>query len=133
MDPKTIKETLFTFKGRINRPQYILGMLFLIVLGMISLAFSKYIHNLDSNHLISTFTFIILTLIKIAINLLIVAISFSLMIRRLHDLNKSGWYVLIAAIPIICILFGAYLIIFSGTKGPNKYGEDTASNNTIII
>lgn len=45
-------------------------------------------------------------------------------IRRLHDLNKSGWFLLISLIPIINFFFGIYAGFFKGTEGPNDYGED---------
>lgn len=43
-------------------------------------------------------------------------------VRRLHDIDKSGWFLLLAFIPII----GAIILIIwaatDGTRGPNKYG-----------
>jgi len=50
--------------------------------------------------------------------------SYMLIIRRLHDLNKSGWFCLIALVPYINILFSIYVLFFKGTDGPNQYGED---------
>ena len=47
---------------------------------------------------------------------------FPLAVRRLHDLNASGWFVLISFIP-----FGQLLILWlmfkKGTDGVNDYGE----------
>ena len=47
---------------------------------------------------------------------------FPLAVRRLHDLNESGWYVLLTFAP-----FGQLLILWlmfkKGTSGINKYGE----------
>jgi uncharacterized membrane protein YhaH (DUF805 family) len=43
-------------------------------------------------------------------------------IRRLHDTGKSGWWLLIALIPIVGIIV---LIVFwatDGQPGPNQYG-----------
>lgn len=47
-----------------------------------------------------------------------------LMIRRLHDLNKTGWLCLIMLIPVINTLFGIYLLFAPGTVGYNDYGAD---------
>ena len=48
--------------------------------------------------------------------------SFAVMVRRLHDTDRSGWWVLISAIPLI----GAFVLLFwlarSGTRGPNRFG-----------
>ncbi|APE26964.1 DUF805 domain-containing protein [Aurantiacibacter gangjinensis] len=44
-------------------------------------------------------------------------------VRRLHDTEKSGWFLLLNFIP----LGGLILLIFfcmEGTKGANKYGAD---------
>jgi uncharacterized membrane protein YhaH (DUF805 family) len=44
--------------------------------------------------------------------------------RRLHDIDKSGWWLLIALIPLIGAIV---LIIFfaqKGTTGPNRFGPD---------
>lgn len=44
-------------------------------------------------------------------------------VRRLHDTNKSGWFLLLAFIPL-ANLYLLYLMIIEGDKGPNQYGED---------
>ena len=70
--------------------------------------------------------------------------SISLGVRRLHDLNLSGWWMLLgsgallstvntgntaidlaaAILFYIAQLFNLFLIFFRGTKGPNRFGED---------
>ena len=47
-----------------------------------------------------------------------------IMVRRLHDLDKSGWWNLIILIPYVDIVFGLYLTCAKGTDGDNKYGSD---------
>jgi uncharacterized membrane protein YhaH (DUF805 family) len=45
-------------------------------------------------------------------------------VRRLHDTDRSGWWVLIALIPIVG---GIVLIVFlatAGNSGPNRHGAD---------
>jgi len=44
-------------------------------------------------------------------------------IRRLHDTNKSGWFLLLAFVPL-ANLYLIYLFIIEGDKGPNEYGPD---------
>jgi uncharacterized membrane protein YhaH (DUF805 family) len=45
-------------------------------------------------------------------------------VRRMHDIGKSGWVLLVGLIPII----GAILLIIwaatEGNRGPNQYGSD---------
>jgi uncharacterized membrane protein YhaH (DUF805 family) len=56
---------------------------------------------------------------------LLAFISFyiSLMIRRLHDLNKTGLLWLLSFIPFVGILFSFYLLFSPGGVGENKYGS----------
>ena len=52
-------------------------------------------------------------------------ISVAVAIKRYHDRNKSGWWVLIVFVPVIGGLW--YLIecgFLRGTSGPNDYGPD---------
>ena len=50
--------------------------------------------------------------------------SLSLVVRRLHDVGKSGWFYFIAFIPIIGGIWLLVLFCTEGTKGENKYGAD---------
>lgn len=43
-------------------------------------------------------------------------------ILRLHDLNLSGWYLLIGFIPLIGNLFSLYLLFAPGNEDSNDYG-----------
>ena len=45
-------------------------------------------------------------------------------VRRVHDLNRSGWFLLIALIPIVNFVLAIYAGFFKGTDGPNNYGPD---------
>lgn len=49
-------------------------------------------------------------------------------VRRLHDSDKSGWWILIAMLPF----GGIVLLVFyclDGTRGPNRYGPDPKGPN----
>ena len=45
-------------------------------------------------------------------------------VRRMHDLEKSGWWILIVLIPILGVLIMIYWFVQRGTAGPNAYGPD---------
>lgn len=52
------------------------------------------------------------------------------MAKRLHDLGKSGWWMLIAFIPFIGILFTIIVMgIIAGDNTTNKYGEPEVIKN----
>ncbi|MEQ5788675.1 DUF805 domain-containing protein [Erythrobacter sp. NFXS35] len=59
--------------------------------------------------------------------LLIVAIiipSLAVQVRRFHDQDKSGWFVLIGFIPFVGSLIVFVFMCLPGTDGPNRFGPD---------
>ena len=50
--------------------------------------------------------------------------NLSVMVRRLHDTGRSGWWYWIALIPVIGIFILLYFFISKGTEGDNDYGPD---------
>ena len=55
--------------------------------------------------------------------------SLAVGIRRLHDTDKSGWFMLIALIPFVGGLILLVLFCLEGTRGPNRFGEDPKVEN----
>lgn len=45
-------------------------------------------------------------------------------VRRLHDTDRSGWWLLIGLIPLIGSLILLWFFISDGTPGPNRFGDD---------
>ncbi len=43
-------------------------------------------------------------------------------VRRLHDIDKSGWWLLIGLIPVVGFLVLIYFFIQKPTPGPNRFG-----------
>lgn len=50
--------------------------------------------------------------------------SIAVGVRRLHDIEKSGWYYLLFLIPIVGFILMIVWFVKEGTKGANQYGED---------
>jgi uncharacterized membrane protein YhaH (DUF805 family) len=50
--------------------------------------------------------------------------SLAVSVRRLHDLERSGWYLLLCLIPIVGVIILIYWMCQSGTSGQNRFGED---------
>ena len=62
----------------------------------------------------------------LALNLYILAIlpaALALAVRRLHDVNKSGWWVLINLALVVGTIHYYFLTKGEGDPGPNRYGE----------
>lgn len=67
-------------------------------------------------------------LILFAVMIITLVPYISLTVRRLHDINKSGWWYLICSgLSFCCGIGGIILLVFlcmDGTVGPNNYGAD---------
>ena len=45
-------------------------------------------------------------------------------VRRLHDTNRSGWWLLISLVPIVGSIILIVFLATDGNRGPNDYGPD---------
>jgi uncharacterized membrane protein YhaH (DUF805 family) len=50
--------------------------------------------------------------------------SIAVQVRRFHDQEKSGWFVLLGLIPFVGGLIVIVFMCLEGTRGPNRFGED---------
>ncbi|WP_380874628.1 membrane protein [Sphingomonas sp. DBB INV C78] len=50
--------------------------------------------------------------------------SLAVAIRRLHDTDRSGWWLLIGLVPLIGAIVLLVFYCTEGTKGPNRFGPD---------
>lgn len=48
----------------------------------------------------------------------------ALAVRRLHDKDRSGWWLLIGIIPLIGWIVLLYWYVTKGTEGSNRFGPD---------
>ena len=54
--------------------------------------------------------------------------TIAVQVRRFHDQDRSGWFVLLGFIPYIGGLIVLVFMLLEGTKGPNQYGPDPKAN-----
>ena len=139
---------VFSFKGRLNRKPYIIFSIALTILTFfvfllfeeakekfIIMKESDFIGKLSEN---DGNIFLLLFLLMIVLIILVFIGDITLAVRRLHDLNLSGWWYLPIAIlnissdsvilNLIEFVFYIFLIFKRGTVGENKYGADPLSN-----
>lgn len=50
--------------------------------------------------------------------------SLAVSVRRMHDLDKSGWMIFVSLIPIVGGIWYLVLTVSEGTQGENSYGPD---------
>jgi uncharacterized membrane protein YhaH (DUF805 family) len=58
------------------------------------------------------------------VGLLLFLPSLAVAVRRLHDIDRSGWYILVALLPVIGTLILLWWYLKPGTPGPNRFGPD---------
>ena len=104
------------FDGRARRTEY---WMFTLINQLISLSLSALQYLLD----VSLFG-IISSIYSIAVLIPTIAVA----IRRLHDIGKSGWFLLLAVIPIIGAIWLLVLFVTDGNPHENEYGPDTKDN-----
>ena len=103
----TCLKKYFVFEGRASRSEYWWFQLIVSPSYFISTVFENDI----------AYIFLGITLFT-----LIPAISAG--VRRLHDTNRSGFFLLISFIPFIGGLVLLFFLIPEGTKGKNRFGPD---------
>jgi uncharacterized membrane protein YhaH (DUF805 family) len=106
----------FVYRGRASRSAYWWWALFEVIVLFVSELLIVIPAAAHSNAAVAVF-FIILGIVGIYLALVGLAVT----IRRLHDIDRSGWWVLIGLVPFVG---GIVLLIFSlleGTPGPNRY------------
>ena len=99
------------FSGRARRAEYwyffLFSLLIGIALGVVSAAIG------DSKGTLGT-------LYSVAVFIPGLAVS----VRRLHDIGKSGWMLLLSLIPIIGAIWIFILMLRDSNPGENKYGPN---------
>ena len=130
----------FDWNGRVDRSGF-----FFIVLGLVLfIFFSEFIIHalffnlfdfISTQFLIPTgFVYSLFLIVLRLFQLLLFTNILIQIIRRLHDLNFSGWYLLLFIFSFfsvfsifflsIPLLFFIILLFFRGNRGKNNYGED---------
>lgn len=119
--------------GRFNRLSFIgwYGFLYIIVLAAsFALSLTVGIFNLNTlqfnDHFMNALSGIA-GLGFTAISIFYIYFNFVIIIRRLHDRNKSGWLCLLLFIPVINVFFVLYLIFARGCQRFNRFGHPRPS------
>jgi len=63
--------------------------------------------------------------------LAIIVPSIAVQVRRFHDQDKSGWFVLLGFIPYIGGIIVLVFMCLDGTKGKNRFGDDPKMSDNV--
>jgi uncharacterized membrane protein YhaH (DUF805 family) len=111
-----------TFTGRATRSEYwwwVLALILLmLILGVIDgalvapvMGFGQF--SPEAAQPLSTLASLALLIPSLAVS-----------VRRLHDVDRSGWWYLLSLIPIIGTLVLLYWYVQPGTSGDNRFGPE---------
>jgi uncharacterized membrane protein YhaH (DUF805 family) len=118
------------FSGRLNRIGYFLASVYVLLPLLVVYVLLISAHGVNASRGLIAGANVITLIVGAIVCLIAIPVGFSVGIRRWHDLNKSGWFLLLSFSPFISIFVAIYLIFFPGTKGPNDYGDpDSASSS----
>jgi len=114
------------FDGRAQRAEYWYFFLFNIIISMIIGILGKAIgiFNLTIGTVGNE-----INILSLLYGLALFIPGLAVQVRRLHDVGKSGWMILINFIPLIGTIWFLVLLIRDGTPGDNEYGPNPKGNN----
>ena len=107
---------IFSFQGRANRAWYIGHVIVddFVILSLIVLMLVLGV--------VTGTPLFVLPLVGVLFGAVVAATAVS--VKRLHDLNMSGWHLLGMMIPIYNLYLGLKMVFVRGTTGPNRFGND---------
>jgi|TARA_B110000091_G_scaffold128038_1_gene137389 uncharacterized membrane protein YhaH (DUF805 family) len=112
---KVLKEYA-NFNGRARRKEYWMFTLFNIIFGGIAMildsVFGIAIEGVGYGPLYGVYV------------LVLFIPGLAVAVRRLHDIGKSGWMILIALIPVIGAIWILVLMVTDSNPGENLYGAN---------
>ncbi|WP_368040807.1 DUF805 domain-containing protein [Burkholderia lata] len=106
-----------TFEGRARRAEYWYFALLSCILSLGAQVIGAAGRNAG---LITLLLLGALLLVSLALIIPSIAVS----VRRLHDTGRSGWFLLLALIPIVGGILLLVWMCSRGTEGPNRFGAD---------
>jgi uncharacterized membrane protein YhaH (DUF805 family) len=114
------------FSGRARRTEYwmftLFNLIIAVVLGFVdrALGFGSFTGSASGGVAFSASLGLLGGLYSLAVLLPSLAVG----VRRLHDTDRSGWWLLIGLIPLIGGIVLLVFFVIEGTRGPNRFGAD---------
>ncbi|PQA92984.1 hypothetical protein B0A69_12525 [Chryseobacterium shigense] len=109
------------FTGRARRTEYWMYILFNLIFAIIAAVLDNLLGLKFNQEIPYGFIYLIYGLATFIPGL-------AVMVRRLHDVDKSGWWMFISLIPIVGTIWLLVLLATDGTPGANQYGVNPKEN-----
>jgi len=104
------------FSGRARRKEYWFFVLFSIIISIVLVLIDIKTGSLDAESGIGFLS----AIYGLAVLIPTIAVS----VRRLHDTERSGWWLLISLIPLIGTIVLIIFMVQDGKPGENQYGAN---------
>lgn len=125
---KVVFKNYANFSGRARRAEYwffVLGN-FLLIVPFYLLALVGFSNESIGLTSVGDVVYILSTLVLFIPGL-------AAAVRRLHDINKSGWYYFIVLIPLIGAIILLVWFFTDGDRYTNNYGQDPKNLNDVLF
>lgn len=105
----------FVFSGRARRKEYWYFFLFNILVSLVFAVIDAMLGSLNANGF---------GLLSSCYSLAVLIPSIAVSVRRLHDTDRSGWWLFIALIPVIGAIVLLIFMVLDSEAGSNQYGAN---------
>jgi uncharacterized membrane protein YhaH (DUF805 family) len=105
------------FSGRASRSQFWLYVLFYIIIVVIAVVIDALVFNSFEGGI---------GVLQLLVALIHLIPSIAISVRRLHDTDRSGWWIFISLVPLIGAIWLLVLYCLDGTQGNNRFGPRPA-------
>ena len=103
------------FSGRAARSEYWYWVLFIFLLQIVAWLIDMTLFGFNTTGV---------NPIGVIVSLATLLPGIALSVRRLHDVDRLGWWVLLGLIPVVGWIVLIYWACLRGTVGANRFGPD---------
>jgi uncharacterized membrane protein YhaH (DUF805 family) len=114
------------FQGRARRSEYWLFTLLIVIVDTVFFVLSALA---GQDGLMNLVIMCLLVLVSLGLFIPSLAVSF----RRLHDTDRSAWWLLIGLLPFIGGLVLLVFTLLPGTLGANRFGPDPKTQEEAVF
>ena len=113
------------FHGRSRRAEYWYFVLFNLIVAIVLAGIDSLLGTFSSAQNIGLLSGIY----SLAVLIPTLAVTF----RRLHDIDRSGWWILINLVPLIGTIVLLVFALMDGTPGDNRYGPNPKGATARVV
>ncbi|MEW2381838.1 DUF805 domain-containing protein [Micromonospora sp. NPDC047707] len=115
---KSVLSQYAGFRGRARRSEYWWFFLFTLIVGLVAGILDGALGTSIGSGAGAT------GVIGLIVGLALLLPGLAVAVRRLHDTDRSGWWLLIGLVPLVGGIVLLVFFVMDGTRGSNRYGAD---------